>query len=164
MPALIDSGEIDLIAFDFDGVLTDNRVIVFEDGREAVICNRADGLAFDFLRRVSMPVYILSKERNPVVEARARKLGVPALTAVDDKAEALAELCAENGYALERTIFVGNDVNDLPVLKTVGHPVAVADSHPDVRDAARYVLQTRGGDGVVREIVGSLVGFDQTIL
>lgn len=163
MGALVDSGDIDLIALDFDGVLTDNRVIVFEDGREAVVCNRADGLAFDFLLRVGMPVYILSKERNPVVKARAAKLGVPVLCAVDDKAKELERLCAENGYALERTMYVGNDVNDLSVMKIVGHPVAVADAHPGVCDAARYILQTRGGCGVVREIVESVIGFDHAI-
>ena len=50
---------LNAVIFDFDGVLTDNRVLVLEDGREAVFCNRADGLAFDFLHRVGMPVHIL---------------------------------------------------------------------------------------------------------
>ncbi len=161
MAKTVESGDIDLIVLDFDGVLTDNRVIVFEDGREAVVCNRADGLAFDFLRRVGMPVYILSQETNPVVQARAAKLGAPVLAAVDDKAKELARLCAENGYAIERTMYVGNDVNDVAAMKIVGYPVAVADAHPAAREAAWCVLETRGGDGVVREIVERTVKFDE---
>ena len=163
MGALVDSGDIDLIALDFDGVLTDNRVIVFEDGREAVVCNRADGLAFDFLLRVGMPVYILSRETNPVVKARAAKLGVPMLAAVGDKAKELERLCAENGHVIERTMYVGNDVNNVAAMKIAGYPVAVADAHPAAREAAWCVLETRGGDGVVREIVEHTVRFDQRL-
>ena len=147
-----------LVVFDFDGVLTDNRVLVFEDGREAVLCNRADGLAFDALRAVGLPALILSTERNPVVAARAKKLGVPVLQAVADKAEALAAHCAAAGIALVDVVYLGNDVNDLPALRLVGHPVAVADAHPLARRAAHHVLATRGGDGAARELVERLLG------
>ena len=157
--ATLRADALDAIVFDFDGVLTDNRVIVFDDGREAVVCNRADGLAFDFLRRTGMPAYILSRESNPVVAARARKLGVPAYSAVTDKAEGIARLCAERGHDPTRILYVANDVNDLSAMQRVGYSVAVADSHPAVRDAAWLVLQTRGGAGVAREIVESVVAF-----
>ena len=124
-----------------------------------MVCNRADGLAFDFLRQTGMPAYILSRETNPVVAARARKLGVPAYAAVADKAEGIERLCAEHGHDAARILFVGNDVNDLSAMRRVGYAVAVADSHPAVRDAAWLVLQTKGGAGVAREIVESVVGF-----
>ena len=151
---------LDAIVFDFDGVLTDNRVLVFEDGREAVMCNRADGLAFDFLRRCGKPAYILSRESNPVVTARAEKLGVPVYSGVKDKAEALERLCAAHGYAAARILYVANDVNDLRVMQRVGYAAAVADAHPAVRDVAWRVLETKGGQGVVREIVESMVAFE----
>ncbi len=157
--ATLRADALDAIVFDFDGVLTDNRVIVFDDGREAVVCNRADGLAFDFLRRTGMPAYILSRETNPVVDARARKLGVSAYAAVTDKAGGIERLCAAHGHDPARILFFANDVNDLPAMRRVGYAVAVADSHPAVRDAAWLVLQTKGGAGVAREIVESVVGF-----
>lgn len=155
------ASHLDAVLFDFDGVLTDNRVFVFDDGREAVRCNRADGLAFDFLRRVGVPAHIVSTETNPVVEARAAKLKVDALTGLGDKAEAVGKLCQERGYALDRLMFVGNDVNDLTVMAAVGYAVAVADAHEAVKHAAWRILTTSGGAGVAREIVESVVDFDE---
>lgn len=149
--------KVALLVFDFDGVLTDNRVLVMEDGTEAVFCSRADGLAFDALRRHGLPALILSTETNRVVQARATKLRVEALQAVRDKATALREFCAARKIALAEVAFVGNDLNDLPVMRIVGHPVAVADAHPAVTQVARYVLRTSGGQGVAREIVEQLL-------
>jgi N-acylneuraminate cytidylyltransferase len=150
-------GQIDLLVFDFDGVLTDNRVIVAEDGTESVVCNRADGLAFDMLRAAGLPVLILSTERNRVVAARAAKLKAPVLQAVGDKAHTLVEHCRQGGIDLRRVAFVGNDLNDVAVMRVVGFPIAVADSHPNARAAASLVLATRGGDGVARELAEKLL-------
>ena len=151
--------DLDAIVFDFDGVLTDNRVLVFSDGTEAVACNRADGLAFDFLRARGKPAYIVSTETNPVVRARGAKLQVPVMDSVTDKAAAIRELCATHGHAPARLMFVGNDVNDLPAMALVGHAVAVADAHPRVIRAAHHVLARRGGDGVAREIIEDVIDF-----
>ena len=68
-----------MIVFDFDGVLTDNKVYLDQDGKESVSCSRADGLAFDVLHKLHKPVYILSTEKNPVVTARAEKIKVQAV-------------------------------------------------------------------------------------
>lgn len=149
---------VDLLVFDFDGVLTDNRVLVLEDGREAVVCNRADGLGFDLLRDAAVNVMVMSTERNPVVAARAAKLRVPVLQAVADKGTAIASHCRDAGIALSRVAFVGNDVNDLPAMRRVGFPIAVADAHPAVKRIAWAVLATRGGDGVAREVAETLLG------
>jgi 3-deoxy-D-manno-octulosonate 8-phosphate phosphatase (KDO 8-P phosphatase) len=161
--SMIDAADLDAVLFDFDGVLTDNRVVVFEDGREAAMCSRADGLAFDFLRRVNMPVHILSTETNPVVKARATKLKVDAMTGLRDKVAAVTELCGAHGYSANRLMFVGNDINDLPVMAAVGFPVAVADSHAAVLSIAWRVLETSGGAGVAREIVERVIRFDQAL-
>lgn len=161
MTRALDSSRLDALLFDFDGVLTDNRVLVLDDGREAVSCNRADGLAFDFLRDAGMPAHILSTETNPVVSARAAKLGIEAFTGLGDKAMKVGELCREKGYEASRLMFVGNDVNDLKAMALVGYPVAVADAHEAVREAAWRVLETRGGAGVAREIVESVVTFSE---
>lgn len=151
---------VDLLVFDFDGVLTDNRVYVFDDGREAVSCNRSDGLGFDMFRLHGVAALILSTETNPVVSRRAEKLKVPVLQGSSDKAASLQSYCAEQGVDPARTLFVGNDVNDLPALRLVGWPVAVADAHAQVLKAARIVLRCRGGDGAAREIAERVLGLD----
>lgn len=81
--------DIDLTVYDFDGVMTDNLVIVFHDGTEAVIVNRADGLGVERLRALGIPQLVLSTETNPVVKARAKKLGLDVITSCKDKKYAL---------------------------------------------------------------------------
>lgn len=144
---------VDLVICDFDGVMTDNRVLLLEDGREAVFCSRSDGLAVDMMRHARLSVVILSTEHNPVVSARAAKLGVPVIQAVEDKAATVKRYCRKRGVALARTLFVGNDLNDLAALRSVGIAVCPADAHPDVRAACSVILETPGGAGVVRELV-----------
>ena len=112
----------------------------------------------DRMRRAGLPVLILSTEANPVVAARAGKLGVPALHGIADKGAALAQWCAEQRIDLRRTAFVGNDVNDLPCFAIVGWPIAVADAHYAVRARARIVTAAPGGSGAVREIASRLLG------
>lgn len=141
-----------LVAFDFDGVFTDNTVYVFEDGREAVRCWRGDGLGLARLRQLGLHLAIISTEINPVVTARSRKLGVRCTQGVQDKRAALGLLLDELGLTLEETAFVGNDVNDLPCLTVVGVPMVVQDAHPAVVPHAVYQTQAPGGRGAVREV------------
>ena len=153
----IDRIDIDLIIYDFDGVMTDNRVIVSQDGTEAVIVNRADGLGVDYLRNESIPQMILSTESNPVVRARAKKLKIDVVQNCGNKKEALHKVCEEKGYDLSKVIFVGNDLNDLEAMKTVGYPVAPADAHPLVLEIATLVTKAKGGEGVVRELADKIL-------
>ncbi|MGK5639477.1 HAD hydrolase family protein, partial [Streptomyces sp. URMC 126] len=150
--------DIDAVVLDFDGTQTDDRVLVDADGREFVAVHRGDGLGVAALRRAGLAVLILSTEVNGVVAARARKLRVPVVHGTDHKDAALKEWCAEQGIAPERVLYAGNDVNDLPCLRLVGWPVAVADAHPAVRAEARAVTDTPGGAGAVREIAGRILG------
>lgn len=143
---------IRLIAFDFDGVFTDNAVYVFEDGREAVRCVRSDGIGLRKLDRLGIDYLIISTEANPVVTARSRKLKIRCIQNCDDKRRTLDELLTEMNLRLDQVAFVGNDVNDEPVLSCVGLPIIVQDAHPDVAHYARYVTTTRGGYGAVREV------------
>jgi N-acylneuraminate cytidylyltransferase len=154
-PATID---VDAVVTDFDGVHTDDRVIVDPDGREAVTTSRSDGAGVAALRSAGIPLLILSKETNPVVTARARKLGVEVLQGIDDKASALIEWARAAGISLERIAYVGNDLNDLGVMALVGWPVAVADARPEVAIAARVILESRGGYGAVRETADRVLG------
>lgn len=143
---------VDAVVTDFDGVHTDDTVRVDEHGVESVTVSRSDGMGVALLRAAGIPFLILSTEANPVVAARARKLGVEARQGLDDKATALREWAAERGIALSRIAYLGNDVNDLACLELVGWPVAVPDAHPRVLSAARTVLDRPGGDGAVRDL------------
>lgn len=141
---------LELVVFDFDGVMTDNAALVDEHGRESVRVSRADGWGIARLRDAGMPMLVLSTEENAVVAARCAKLGLECVQGVRDKASALADLLAERAIDAARVAFVGNDVNDLGCLELVGFPVAVADAHPDLLARAVLVLPRDGGDGAVR--------------
>ena len=153
----IQTSEIDLIVYDFDGVMTDNRVIVFQDGNEAVIVNRADGLGVDRLRALKIPQLILSTETNPVVKTRAAKLKLEVIGSCNDKATALKNYCEQNDYDLQKVVYVGNDLNDLEVMKIVGFPAAPADAHPDIKSFSKLVTKAKGGEGVIRELSDLIV-------
>ncbi|HTU27236.1 MAG TPA: acylneuraminate cytidylyltransferase, partial [Pirellulales bacterium] len=144
--------QVELVVFDFDGVHTDNRVLVLDDGQEAVLCDRGDGMGVALLRRRGVPMVVLSTEKHPIVRQRCEKLKIECHHGLDDKAAALRALCQERNVRLERTIYVGNDVNDLECMRAVGWSVAVADSHAAVLAQADQVLSRRGGFGAVREL------------
>lgn len=144
--------EVRGLVLDFDGVLTDNRVMVLEDGREAVCCDRGDGMGLGRVKRRGLPILVLSKEQNPVVQARCRKLGIPCRHGIDDKRPVLDAWLRENDLDARDVVYVGNDINDIDCLRAVGCGVAVADAHPEAKAAARAVLGAPGGRGAIREL------------
>jgi YrbI family 3-deoxy-D-manno-octulosonate 8-phosphate phosphatase len=143
--------DVDALVTDFDGVHTDDSVLVGQDGAEFVTVDRGDGMGIALLKRAGVPTLILSTETNPVVSARAAKLGVDVRQGLGDKASVLRAWAAERGIDLDRIAYLGNDVNDLACLDLVGWPLAVPDAHPRVLAAARIVLGSPGGHGAVRE-------------
>lgn len=152
--------QVHTLVFDFDGVFTDNKVTVHDDGHESVRCDRADGLAFDLLRGYcqrhvfKLECMILSTERNPVVTARAKKLKIACEQAVGDKLAFLTQYLAQRhpdlAHPFAGIIYFGNDLNDLAVMGRVGFSVVPADAHTRVRRAASLVVPRNGGDGFVR--------------
>lgn len=147
-----------LVVFDFDGVFTDNTVYVFEDGREAVRCWRGDGLGVARLMEKGIDCMILSTETNPVVTARARKLGMACIQGQPDKRRALETILAEKGLAPDQAAFLGNDVNDAGCLDLVGLAMVVADAHGDVAGLADLRTEAAGGRGAVREVCDLIAG------
>lgn len=141
-----------LIAFDFDGVFTDNTVYVTQEGVESVRCWRSDGLGLTRLSSIGVRILIISTEANPVVAARAQKLKLPCKQAVQDKAAAILATCEELQIDPQQTMFVGNDINDIPAFQSIGIPVGVADAHPEIYPYILYRTQKSGGFGAVREI------------
>jgi len=146
-----------LLILDFDGVMTDNRVWVSEDGTEWIAANRSDGYGIGLLLTLGIEIMVLSREANPVVEARCRKLGIKHIQGVLDKAPVLRSLVEERGLDLSQVIYVGNDVNDLSCMQIVGLAVAVADAYPPVLAQADLVLKRAGGFGAVRELCDRII-------
>lgn len=140
------------VVTDFDGVHTDDRVLLDQHGTETVIVNRSDGMGIARLRRAGIPVLILSTETNDVVKARAAKLGVEVIAGCDDKLTALEQWVDVHGLTLADIAYLGNDVNDVTCLQSVGWPVVVADARPEALAASPIVLRRQGGDGAVREL------------
>ena len=136
------------VFFDFDGVFTDNRVWVNEQGEELVAFSRSDGLGLRRLDEVGVQYLIVSMERNPVVGARARKLNAECVQGVEDKLSVVRERA---GGDLHDVAYIGNDINDAECLRAVALPVVPADAWPEVKTLASWVLSRPGGAGCVRE-------------
>ena len=152
--------DVDALIFDFDGVLTDNRVHLDQNGNEWVSCNRSDGLAFDVLRKFKKHTYIISTEKNKVVAARAKKLKIPVLYGVQDKCEILKKLSLKKKFNLDRTLYVGNDLNDYEALKLCGYSACPSDSHKKIKKISTFKLDAKGGFGVARELLEEILRLD----
>ena len=156
-PPVLSLNSIDLLVYDFDGIMTDNRAMVFQNGTEGVFVNRSDGLAVDMLRSKGIRQLILSTETNPVVKARAQKLRLKIIDSCNDKKAALETYCSQENIDLKRVLYIGNDLNDLEVMKSVGFPVAPADAHEKIKEISIFVTKAGGGKGVIRELVDLLL-------
>lgn len=144
--------KIKLIVYDFDGVMTDNRVIVSQDGKESVVVNRGDGYGVSQIKKLPVEQVIISTETNPVVERRAEKLDINIIHGVSDKKSTMIEYCREKGYALEEVMFIGNDLNDYDAMMAAGVKGAPADAEEEILAIADWVSQAKGGYGVIREL------------
>lgn len=144
--------KIKLVIFDFDGVFTDNRVFTSEDGVESVSCWRSDGIGLSRISKLGINLMIISTEKNLVVTARAAKLKIPCIQSVEDKGIIVNDICKNLNVSKENTMFVGNDINDIPAFLEVGFPIGVADSYPEIYPYIIYKTINKGGYGAVREI------------
>jgi len=151
-----------MVFFDFDGVFTDNRVLICEDGKEAVFCYRSDGVGLSKLKKAGVDCMVVSSEPNPVVSIRCQKLNIDCIQGVRDKLTRIKQILVEKKIAAHECVFVGNDDGDLEAMRYVGIPVAVADAYPHVKEAAKIVLTRDGGKGAVREICEMIVRAKET--
>lgn len=149
---------IKLLILDFDGVMTDNRVLVDENGKESAWCHRGDGYGVGMLKKEGWEVMVVSTEPNPIVMHRCKKLKIPCIHNCTDKLSAVKEIAAEKELEPDKIAFVGNDLNDLAVMQWVGWPIAVADAQPEILAIAQKVTVKPGGHGAVREICDWLLG------
>ena len=148
-----DLKDIRLLVYDFDGVMTDNKVYVNQDGKEMVQVNRGDGLAVSEIKKLGIKQIIISTEANPVVSTRAKKLDINCLQGIDNKKEALKNHCIDNNINLENVYYIGNDINDKEVMGVVGKTYCPSDAHESIKTISDHILMSKGGDGVVRELL-----------
>lgn len=159
---------IELLVLDVDGVLTDGSITYAADGSELKTFHVRDGSALVYWRKLNKRVAIITGRRSRALEVRAGELGIDWVRqGVSDKRSAFQSLLEETGVAPSRVAAIGDDLPDLPVLRSCGLPIAVGDACPEVVAIARYVTKARGGRGAVREAVEMLLtaqGLWQTLV
>ena len=143
---------VEAVVFDFDGVMTNNQVLVMQDGREAVLCSRLDGMGLHLLRKMGIKMAVISTESSSVVARRCEKLGVECIQGTWEKVPALKAWAMQHGVRLEHTVYMGNDVNDLGCLQEAGCGTVPADAVPEACNAADLILESDGGVRAVREL------------
>ena len=133
--------KIKLIIYDFDGVMTNNKVFIDQNGNEMVQVSRADGLGISEIKKLGIKQIIISTEKNPVVSARAKKLKIPCRQGVNNKRKELIDYCKKNNFLLKNTAFVGNDINDLEVMEVSGITFCPSDAHDSIKQISNFVLR-----------------------
>lgn len=150
--------QIKLFLTDCDGVLTDGGMYYSENGDELKKFNTRDGMGLKLLKEKGIITGVITGEDRELNRRRFEKLDMDEVhQGVKHKLAVVRELCNKYKVSPEEILYVGDDVNDLPVLEYVGFPCCVADAHETVRAAASYVCEKRGGEGAVREIVDFLL-------
>jgi len=140
------------IFFDFDGVLTDNKVYLTQDGKESVMCDRSDGLGINLIKKMGIEVHILSTETNKVVSERSKKLGVECFQSCADKLKFLKQFCKEKKISPSKIGYIGNDINDKEAMVFSNISFCPSDSDPAILSLSDHVLQSKGGKGVAKEV------------
>ncbi|MGE0625252.1 MAG: KdsC family phosphatase [Pseudomonadales bacterium] len=158
-PRLLEAARgIELVCFDVDGVLTDGRIIYTDDGHEIKAFHVQDGAALKQLMAAGIHVALLTGRSSPAVARRAAELGIHHVRqGLSDKGPALDEISRSLHLNVAQVAHVGDDLPDLPLFDQVGLAISVPNGHPEVRRRADYVTETRGGDGVAREVVELLL-------
>ncbi|MBW2092073.1 MAG: HAD-IIIA family hydrolase [Deltaproteobacteria bacterium] len=144
---------IKLVIFDVDGVLTDGRIVIDDNGIESKFFDVRDGAGLKWLKRAGIELAFLTGRESRVVEHRAKELGVSIIRqGAKQKLTVYKEIIEELGLTDREVAFVGDDLVDLPVLRRVGLAMAPADARPEVKNEAHYICQQTGGRGAAREI------------
>lgn len=152
--APVEIPEIKMLLTDCDGCLTDGGMYYSEHGDEIKKFNTRDGMGFALLRQKGIITGIVTSENVDLNRRRAEKLKLDVLeTGCRDKVVAVKRICEERDIALNNVCYIGDDINDLDVIKMVGFGCCPADAMPQVREVAKYIAKAKGGEGVIREVV-----------
>jgi 3-deoxy-D-manno-octulosonate 8-phosphate phosphatase (KDO 8-P phosphatase) len=145
---------IKLLLFDVDGVLTDGTILVHADGGESKAFNIRDGAGMVWAQRAGLTIGLLSARTAEATAARAVQLGITIVSQGNaDKLAAYEKILADNGLLDEQVGYMGDDLQDLPVLRRAGFSAAPADAAPEVREAVQWVSPSGGGHGAARECI-----------
>lgn len=148
--------EVKIVLTDCDGVLTDGGMYYFDNGIEGKKFNTKDGMAFQILKNNNIKVGIITGEKTKIVENRAKKLNVDYLyMGITDKYQILLNICQQENINLQNVAYLGDDINDLQVLKNVGFPACPKDAQKEVKKVCKYISNKNGGEGVVRDFLES---------
>jgi 3-deoxy-D-manno-octulosonate 8-phosphate phosphatase (KDO 8-P phosphatase) len=152
MPA--DARRIRLLLLDVDGVLTDGTILMHHDGGESKAFHIRDGAAIVWAQRAGLKVGLLSGRASDATGQRAAQLGIPLVVqGASDKLAAYEQILRDAALADEDVAYMGDDLQDLPVLRRVGFAAAPADASADVRARVHWVSALPGGRGAVRELI-----------
>lgn len=148
------AARIKLFLMDCDGVLTDARIWVLENGEDQKAFNTKDGLGIEMLHRSGIKSGVISGRVSSALTRRAEKLGMAYVRqGCVEKEQAFAEIVADAGLTNAEVAFAGDDLNDVPLMLQSGLAIAVADAVAETRQHAHYITQARGGHGAVREAI-----------
>jgi 3-deoxy-D-manno-octulosonate 8-phosphate phosphatase (KDO 8-P phosphatase) len=148
------ASRVKLLLMDCDGVLTDGRIWILESGDDQKAFNTRDGLGLNLLHRAGLRSGIISGRRSSAVESRAAALGIKFVRqGCQNKVEAFEEIIADAGVKGSEVAFIGDDLNDIPLMRRSELAVAVNDATAEAQRTAHFVTQTCGGKGAVRETV-----------
>ena len=162
------------IVLDFDGVFTDNKVYLNQDGIETIVCNKADSLGINIIqkfiikKKLNIDIFVLSKESNPVVSLRCKKMGLKCYNGVNNKFSFLKKYISEKkseykDELYKGIVYLGNDLNDLELMQKCGFSFAPKDAHEIIKNIAKQVLDRKGGNGFVREFVETFISLQELI-
>lgn len=144
---------IKLLITDCDGVLTDGGMYYSEKGDELKKFNTRDGMGVQLLREIGIETIIITGEDVELVRRRAAKLGITEIyMGIKDKVSLVRKIAENHGFQLEEIAYIGDDINDLGAIKIVGLGCSVNDGMEEVKSAAKYTTQAKGGQGALREI------------
>lgn len=150
---LIKASKIKLVIFDVDGVLTDRKLYLGDNGCEYKAFNTHDGFGLKMLMRSGIETGIISARHSPAVDQRMSELGISHVyQGQPNKIEAFEHLLQKLSLTAEQAAFVGDDIPDLPIIRRAGLGIAVADAMPFVIQHANWTTQARGGEGAAREV------------
>ncbi len=149
---------IRMLILDLDGVLTSGDIVWDSEGKEIKIFNVLDGMGLKLLEERGVKIVIISGRKSRAKEMRMRDLGLKNVyQGVSDKLSLAEKLASESGVSPEEICFLGDDLNDLPLMKWVGFPVAVRNAVKEVKKVAKYITTREGGKGAVREVVDLII-------
>jgi 3-deoxy-D-manno-octulosonate 8-phosphate phosphatase (KDO 8-P phosphatase) len=147
----VNARDVRLVAFDSDGTLTDRGIAWSDSGQGMRRFDVRDGIALQWALRAGLPVVVISGKVSRALDHRLHELNVPGFQGVLDKVSCLDGYARGLGLSLEQCAFLGDDLPDVPVMRAVGYPMAVADAYPLVRDIALWTSVAPGGFGAARE-------------